>query len=161
MADNVNKYLVFSIGEEKYGVPITKVREVIRHEHISPVHNASTYLKGVINLRGKIIPVIDLRLKFGMPELAYNDRTVFIIVDVSGEREVYNFGIAVDSVHDVAIIPDSDIEKLPDVGFKTKTTYLQGIAKVGEFMVMVLSIDQILNSSEIVEIAGVDLAVKP
>ena len=160
MADNVNKYLVFSIAEEKYGIPITKVREVIRHEMISPVHNASTYLKGVINLRGKIIPVIDMRLKFGMGEREYNDRTVFIIVDVNGEKEVYNFGIAVDSVHDVANIPDSDIEKLPDVGFKTKSAYLQGIAKVGTLMVMVLNIDRILNSSEVVEIAGTDLALK-
>jgi len=160
MADNINKYLVFSIGEERYGVPITKVREVIRHERISPVHNASDYLKGVINLRGKIIPVIDMRLKFGMPELDYNDRTVFIIVDVNGEKEIYNFGIAVDSVHDVANIPDSEVEKLPDVGFKTKSTYLLGIAKVGAVMVMVLNIDRILNTNEIVDLAGMELALK-
>ncbi len=161
MADNVSKYLVFSIAEEKYGIPITKVREVIRHEVISPVHNASTYLKGVINLRGKIIPIIDMRLKFGMAELPYNDRTVFIIVDVNGEKEVYNFGIAVDSVHDVANIPDSEVESLPDVGFKTKSAYLQGIAKVGKLMVMVLNIDRILNSNEVVEIAGTDLVLTP
>ena len=153
-ANTVSKYLVFSIAEEKYGVPITKVREVIRHELISPVHNASTYLKGVINLRGKIIPIIDMRLKFGISELSYNDRTVFIIVDVNGEKEVYNFGVAVDSVHDVANILDSDIEKLPDVGFKTTSAYLQGIAKVGTLMVMILNIDRILNSSEIVDISG-------
>jgi purine-binding chemotaxis protein CheW len=159
MAD-INKYLVFSIGEERYGVPITKVREVIRHEVISPVHNASTYLKGVINLRGKIIPIIDMRLKFGMQELTYNDRTVFIIVDVNGEKEVYNFGIAVDSVHDVANIPDSEVEKLPDVGFKAKSSYLQGIAKVGTLMVMILNIDRILTSDEIVDLTGIDLAMK-
>lgn len=161
MADSVNKYLVFSIAQEKYGIPITKVREVIRHEVISPVHNASSYLKGVINLRGKIIPIIDMRLKFGMEELAYSDRTVFIIVDVNGEKEVYNFGIAVDSVHDVANIPDSEIEKLPDVGFKSKSSYLQGIAKVSNLMVMVLNIDRILNSSEVVELAGTDLVAAP
>lgn len=160
MADTISKYLVFSIAEEKYGIPITKVREVIRHEQISPVHNASNYLKGVINLRGKIIPIIDMRLKFGMEERGYNDRTVFIIVDVNGEKEVYNFGIAVDSVHDVANIPDSEVEKLPDVGFQSKGAYLQGIAKVAELMVMVLNIDRILNSSEVVEISGIDLALK-
>jgi len=160
MGDNINKYLVFSIGEERYGVPITKVREVIRHERISPVHNASSYLKGVINLRGKIIPIIDMRLKFGIEERDYNDRTVFIIVDVHGEKEVYNFGVAVDSVHDVANILDSDIEKLPDVGFKAKSTYLQGIAKVGALMVMILNIDRILNSADVVDISGIDLALK-
>ena len=155
MAGTINKYLVFSIAQEKYGIPITKVREVIRHELISPVHNASTYLKGVINLRGKIIPIIDMRLKFGMEELSYNDRTIFIIVDVEGEKEIFNFGIAVDSVHDVANISDDEIEKLPDVGFKTKSAYLQGIAKVAAAMVMVLNIDRILNTTEIVDIAGV------
>jgi purine-binding chemotaxis protein CheW len=161
MADTVNKYLVFSIADEKYGIPITKVREVIRHEVISPVHNASNYLKGVINLRGKIVPVIDMRLKFGMEELSYNDRTIFIIVDVNGEKEVYNFGIAVDSVHDVANILDSQVEKLPEVGFRTKSAYLHGIAKVGSLMVMILNIDRILNSNEVVELSGVDLALNP
>jgi len=161
VADNISKYLVFSIAEERYGIPITKVREVIRHEVISAVHNASAYLKGVINLRGKIIPIIDMRLKFGIEELPYNDRTVFIIVDVSGEKEIYNFGIAVDSVHDVANIPDADIEKLPDVGFRSKGAYLQGIAKVGTLMVMVLNIDKILNSNDIVDLTGMETAGRP
>jgi purine-binding chemotaxis protein CheW len=128
---------------------------------ISAVHNASAYLKGVINLRGKIIPIIDMRLKFGIEELPYNDRTVFIIVDVNGEKEIYNFGIAVDSVHDVANIPDADIEKLPDVGFRSKGAYLQGIAKVGTLMVMVLNIDKILNSNEIVDLTGMETAGRP
>lgn len=154
MEDNINKYLVFSIGQEKYGIPITKVREVIRHEHISPVHNETSYLKGVINLRGRIIPIMDMRLKFGMEELEYNDRTVFIIVEVNGEKEVYNFGIAVDSVHDVANIPDSDIEKLPEVGFNSKSAYLLGIAKFANLMIMVLNIDRVLSSTEIVELAA-------
>lgn len=158
MADNISKYLVFSIGEERHGVPITKVREVIRHEHISPVHNAFDYLKGVINLRGKIIPVMDMRLRFGMEELPYNDRTVFVIVDVEGEREVYNFGIAVDSVHDVHDIPDSEIEKLPEVGFTATSSHLQGIARVGGLMVMILNIDRVLNSSEVANLTGLETA---
>ena len=159
MADTVNKYLVFSLGSERYGVPISKVREVIRHEVISPVHNASTYLKGVINLRGKIVPIIDMRLKFGMAGLDYNDRTVFVIVEVNGAKELYSFGIAVDSVHEVANIADSEVEKLPDVGFRTKCTYLQGIAKVGGTMVMILDIDRVLNSEDVVDLSGIDLAV--
>ena len=160
MADNVSKYLVFSIAQERYGVPITKVREVIRHELISPVHNASAYLKGVINLRGKIIPIIDMRLKFGMTELSYNDRTVFIIVDVNGEKEVYNFGIAVDAVHEVVSIGEAEVEKLPDVGFQTKSTHLLGIAKVANQMVMLLNIDRILSTHEIVDLSGIELKAK-
>ncbi len=154
MAD-INKYLVFSIADERYGIPITKVREVIRHERISAVHNASAFLKGVINLRGKIIPIIDMRMKMAMEEVAYSDRTIFIIVDVNGDREVYNFGIAVDSVHDVANISDTDVEKLPDVGFRAKSAYLHGIAKVGTEMVMVLNIDRILTTDEIVNLSGI------
>lgn len=159
MADSVNKYLVFSIAKERYGVPIAKVREVIRHEVISAVHNASAYLKGVINLRGRIIPIIDMRLKMGLAELAYNDRTIFIIVDVVGEREVYNFGVAVDSVHEVVDIPDGSVEKLPEVGFKTKGAYLQGIAKIGATMVMVLNIDKILNTADVVDLSGLEKLV--
>ena len=133
----------------------TSGRSWLKIKNISAVHNASAFLKGVINLRGKIIPIIDMRMKMGMEELSYNDRTVFIIVDVNGEREVYNFGIAVDSVHDVANISDDDIEKLPDVGFRAKSAYLQGIAKVATLMVMVLNIDRILSTDEIVDLTGI------
>jgi purine-binding chemotaxis protein CheW len=160
MADDTAKYLVFSVAQEHYGIPITKVREVIRHEHITPVHEASEYLKGVINLRGKIIPVIDMRAKFGMEELEYNDRTVFIIVDVAGAKDMYNFGVAVDEVHDVANIPDTDIERTPDVGLKLKSNYLLGIAKVGQKMLMILNIDRILTTDEIVDLSALQETVK-
>jgi purine-binding chemotaxis protein CheW len=157
MADGVSKFLVFSLARERYGVPIQKVREVIRHEVISAVHNASAFLKGVINLRGKIIPIIDMRMKMGMEELAYSDRTIFIIVDVAGDKEMYNFGIAVDSVHEVVPIPDNDVERLPEVGFQAKSAYLHGVAKVGPLMVMVLNIDRILSTNEIIDLSGAEV----
>lgn len=152
MAGTVIKYLVFGISEERYGIPVTKVREVIRHERITPVHEASDFLKGVINLRGKIIPIIDMRAKFGMAELAYTDRTVFIIVDVQGLKETFQFGIAVDAVHEVVDLDDSDHESLPDMGFRLRSAYLLSIAKVGDQMLMLLDMDKILQTQEVVEL---------
>lgn len=152
MATNVTKYLVFGISEERYGIPVTKVREVIRHERITPVHEASEFLKGVINLRGKIIPIIDMRAKFGMAEQEYTDRTVFIIVDVQGAKELFQFGIAVDGVHEVVDLDESAHENLPEMGFRMRSAYLLSIAKVGDQMLMLLDMDKILQSQEVVEL---------
>jgi len=151
MAGNSTKHLVFNINDEDYGIPISKIREVIRFVKITPIHEASDFLKGVINLRGKIIPIIDMRAKFGMQEQAYSDRTVFIIVDVLGAKEVYNLGISVDAVQDVVDIKEEDVEKTPDIGLRLKSQYLEGIAKVGEHMIMMLNMDRILSSDEVVE----------
>jgi len=152
MGASMTKYLVFGIAEERYGIPVTKVREVIRHERITPVHEASAFLKGVINLRGRIIPIIDMRAKFGLPELEYNDRTVFIILDVQGSRGPFQFGIAIDAVHEVVDLDDEEREELPDIGFKLRSSYLVSIAKVGEKMLMLLDIDRILRTEEIVDL---------
>lgn len=151
MADNSTKHLVFNINDEDYGIPISKIREVIRFVKITPIHEASDFLKGVINLRGKIIPIIDMRAKFGMQEQDYSDRTVFIIVDILGAKEVYNLGISVDAVQDVVDIKEEDVEKTPDIGLRLKSQYLEGIAKVGEHMIMMLNMDKILSSDEVVE----------
>jgi purine-binding chemotaxis protein CheW len=150
MADISNKYLIFTINKEDYGVPISKVRQVIRYVKITPIHEASDFLKGVINLRGKIIPIIDMRAKFGLQEQDYTDRTVFIIVDVLGSKEIYNIGISVDAVQDVVDILDDSMEKTPDIGLKLKSHYLEGIAKVSDKMIMILNMDKILTSDEIV-----------
>jgi purine-binding chemotaxis protein CheW len=155
MGETLTKYLTFSIADDLYGIPITKVREVIRHEKITTVRDASAYLKGVINLRGKIIPVIDMRTKFGIEELAYGDRTVFVIVETQGAaggKEGFCYGIAVDSVHDVMDIPESEVMSTPDVGLKLKSGYLLGIAKSKEGMLMILNIDKVLSTEEIVDI---------
>ncbi|OHD53569.1 MAG: chemotaxis protein CheW [Spirochaetes bacterium GWF1_51_8] len=151
MADNSTKYLIFNINDEDYGIPISKIREVIRFVKITPIHEASEFLKGVINLRGKIIPIIDMRAKFGLQERDYSDRTVFIIVDILGVKEIYNLGISVDAVQDVVDLKEEDMEKTPDIGLRLKSQYLEGIAKVGERMIMMLNMDRILSSDEVVE----------
>lgn len=149
---DINKYLVFSILSELYAIPIERVREIIRYETITPLRDTQTYLKGVINLRGKIIPIIDMRIKFGITEEEYNDRTVFIIVDINGESEIYNIGIAVDSVHEVVDFSSSDIDDTPRIGLKLKTQYLSGVAKIRDKMAMILNLDRVISTDEIIEL---------
>lgn len=148
----LNKFLIFTVENENYAIPIFKVQEVIRYTPITPLHETSNFLKGVINLRGKIIPIIDMRLKFGLKEVSYNDRTVFIIVEVVGANDIYHIGLAVDSVKDVVEIEKNKIEKTPEVGFKFKSKYLAGIIQLGGEMVMILNMDTILTTDEVVEI---------
>lgn len=152
MSDTVKKYLIFSVEKESYGIPITKVQEVIRYMPITRLHEASRFLKGVVNLRGKIIPIIDMRLKFGLAEKPYTDRTVFIIVEILGVRDVNHVGLAVDGVKDVVDIPDSAVNRTPEIGFKFKSKYLYGIVQLQDSMVMILNLDSILSTEEVVEI---------
>jgi purine-binding chemotaxis protein CheW len=152
MSDTVKKYLIFSVEKESYGIPITKVQEVIRYMPITRLHEASRFLKGVVNLRGKIIPIIDMRLKFGLSEKPYTDRTVFIIVEILGARDVNHVGLAVDGVKDVVDIPDSAVNRTPEIGFKFKSKYLYGIVQLQDSMVMILNLDSILSTEEVVEI---------
>jgi len=153
MASSLNKYLMFTVENEYYAISIAKVQEIIRYTPITPLHETSSFLRGVINLRGRIIPIVDMRLKFGLPEKEYNERTVFIIVEVLGAKDIYHIGIAVDNVHDVVEIAEDKIEKTPEVGFKFKSKYLYGIVQLGERMVLILNLDGILTTEEIVEVS--------
>ncbi len=148
----IDKYLIFSILSEYYGIPIIKVREIIRHEKITPVRKTLEYIKGVINLRGKIIPVLDLRNKFGLPEVEYDDKTVFVIVDISGKMGFYNLGLAVDAVHEVVDIAKDNLEDTPRLGLKMKSHYLLGIARMKDEMTMILNLDTIVSADEIISL---------
>ena len=149
-AGNTQKYLIFSIGSEYYGIPILKVREIIRFEKITPVHDTYNYIQGVINLRGKIVPIMDLRMKFGLDKKEYTDKTVFIILDLAGEKTVYTIGITVDAVHEVDNIASGDLDKTQKVGLKSKNSYMEGIIESSGKMIM------ILNIGRIGELCGVD-----
>lgn len=152
MNANGSKYLGFKVQGEDYAIEISNVFQVIRSMKISPIHEASEFLKGVINLRGKIIPIIDMRIKFGLPEREYDDRTVFIIVEVQSGEHSFLIGMAVDEVSDVFDLKENDIEKTPDIGLKLRENYLIGIAQVAEKMMMILNIGKILSSEEITDI---------
>lgn len=149
----MSKYLLFSVLSETYGLPIEKVREIIRFESITPIHDALDYIKGVINLRGKIIPIFDMKLKFGMPRNEYNDHTVFIIVDIAGQNGEYNIGLAVDAVHEVSDISEEMVKETPEMGLKVRSKYLKGIARSNDTLVMLLNIDEIIKEDSVLSLA--------
>ncbi len=150
------KFLTFSMANEEYGISILKVREIIGMMPIRTVPQTPGFVKGVINLRGKVIPVVDLRLKFGMMELDYTERTSIIVVDVKGTSDKYlRIGIVVDYVSEVANIKAEEIVDTPTFGSQLNTNYILGMAKIGKGVKILLDIDRILAVDEL---AGMELA---
>ena len=141
-ATDSSQFLTFRLGQEEYGVEILKVQEIKGYSAITPVPNTPVYLKGVMNLRGTIVPVVDLRAKFGMPEAEYNQFTVIIVLMV-GARVM---GLIVDAVSDVLNIPKGDIQPTPDFGAQVDAECINGMAKAGEKLVVLLDIDRVLGA---------------
>ena len=147
--DRGGKYLVFELGREEFGIRVLKVREIMGIQDITAVPQTPAHVKGVINLRGKVIPVVDLRLKFGLPEQEYTQRTCIIVVQAKGDSGPVLMGIVVDGVAEVLNLAVADIEDTPDFGDGTATPYLLGMAKVKEKVKILLDIDQVLSSQEL------------
>ena len=147
--DWAGKYLVFPLGREEYGIQVLKVREIMGVQDITAVPQTPAYVKGVINLRGKVIPVVDLRMKFGLPEVEYGQRTCIIVVQVEGPAGAMYTGIVVDGVSEVLNIAASDVEDTPDFGRNADTPYLLGMAKIKGKVKILLDIDEVLNSREL------------
>ena len=137
----VGKYLTFALGNEEYSVPVLKVREIIKIMDITAVPQVPQYVKGVVNLRGAIIPIVDLRAKLAMPETTYNQFTVIIVVRV-GAKTV---GVVVDAVSDVLNIPITDVQPTPDFGAQVDARFISGLARHGEKLVVLLDIDKVLG----------------
>jgi purine-binding chemotaxis protein CheW len=140
------KYLTFSLGSEEYGLPVLKVREIIKVMDITPVPQVPAHVKGVINLRGKVIPVIDLRAKFALPAQDYTDRTCIVVVDVALSRERVMLGVIVDAVSDVLNIAAAEIDQTPEFGERVVTDYLLGLAKVKNTVKILLDLDCVLGA---------------
>ena len=151
-----DKYLTFSLGGEKYGIEILAVREINGMMDITPIPETPQFVKGVINLRGKIIPVIDLRLKFQMEERDYDERTCIIVVQVNYSNKPIQIGVIVDSVREVSSISQEDIEPPPSMGLSLKTSYITGMAKSKEDVKILLDIDQVLSEDEFQMMASVN-----
>jgi purine-binding chemotaxis protein CheW len=137
------KFLTFFLGKESYGLDIKYVTEIIGIQAITEVPELPIYIKGIINLRGKIIPVMDVRLRFKKCEKEYNDRTCVIVIDVKG----VSIGMIVDSVSEVIVIPDSEIVSPPEVSQKTNK-YIKGIGKVGNEVKLILDCHKILSDDD-------------
>ena len=143
------KYLTFSLNKEEYGIGILKIKEIIGMMPITTVPQTPEYVKGVINLRGKVIPVLDLRLRFGMREVEYTDRTCIIVVEIDGTLSTMIIGIVVDSVSEVLNIKGEDIEDAPTFNKSVKTEYIMGMAKMDGKVKILLDIDEVLSADEL------------
>ena len=143
------KYLIFQLGREEFGIRVLQVREIMGIEDITAVPQTLAYVKGVINLRGKVIPVVDLRLKFGLPGQEYTQRTCIIVVQVAGEAGPMLMGTVVDGVAEVLNLAEADIEDTPDFRDGTATRYLLGMAKVKGKVEILLHIDRVLTKQEL------------
>jgi len=148
-AGRAGKYLIFHLGAEEFGTEVLKVREIMGIQDITTVPQVPAYVKGVINLRGKVIPVVGLRLKFGLPAEEYTARTCIIVVRTHQGDEDLMIGIIVDGVAEVLNLAASDIEDTPDFGPGVVTPYLKGMAKIKGKVKILLDIDQVLSANEL------------
>lgn len=144
------KYLTFVLGDEEYGIDITKVKEIIGVMAVTHIPRAPAFIKGVINLRGKVIPIVDLRLKFGMEEIPHTRETVFIVVEESGAL----MGVVVDTVREVLNILESEIEPPPQFGTRLNTEFILGMGKVQGKVKILLDIEKALSAEETALIAS-------
>jgi purine-binding chemotaxis protein CheW len=151
LLDKEGKYLTFALGPEEYGLEILKVREIFGYMEITAVPQTPAHVKGVINLRGQVIPVIDLRTKFGMDTAEVTEETCIIVVEISQGKRKFNTGIVVDRVQEVLDIKGDDIEEAPQFGSNVDTSFILGMGKIGDTVKILLSIDKVL--------AGEDLSI--
>ncbi len=149
MTIKTGKYLTFTLAEEEYGIGILKVKEIIGMMPITTVPRTPEFIKGVINLRGKVIPIIDLRLKFNIEAIPYSDRTCIIVVEIDSDKVTVLIGIVVDAVSEVLNIREDEIEDTPKFGTRLNTEYILGMAKIQKGVKILLNIDQVLSSEEI------------
>ena len=149
IVDKEGKYLTFSLAGEEYGIEITKIREIIGMMPITTVPQTPDFVKGVINLRGKVIPVVDLRLRFGMDEVDYTEKTCILVAELAGQAGNILMGVVVDTVSEVLSVKAEDIEDAPTFGTKLDTDYIRGMAKIEASVKILLDIDKVLNPEEL------------
>lgn len=142
------KYLKFALDTEVFGIAIKNVIEIIGMQPITPIPDVPTYMRGIVNLRGKIIPIIDVRMRFGKPVAEYNDRTSIIVVNIQESL----IGLIVDFVSDVANIPDELISRPPDMVSGSDGQYIQGIGNSDNSVVLILDCDKLLSAKLVAEV---------
>ncbi len=138
------EYLTFTLGSEEYGIEILKVQEIRSYETVTKIANTPDFIKGVINLRGNIVPIVDLRIRFKLSNVAYNDTTVVIILNLDNRT----MGIVVDSVSDVLQLTNAQISPVPELVSNIDTKYLLGLGTVNESMLILVDIEQLMSSQE-------------
>lgn len=146
------KYLTFALANEEYGLEILKVREIIGYMEITNVPQTPMFVKGVINLRGQVIPIVDLRLKFGMEEIEITEQSCIIVVEIDAGNRHFQTGIVVDHVSEVLEIPGEAIEDSPEFG-SVNTDFILGMGKIGDSVKILLDIDKVLGGEDF---SGID-----
>ena len=144
-----SQYLTFSLGDEMFAVGILNVKEIIEYGHLTEIPMMPAFIRGVINLRGSVVPVIDLAARFGSRTTAVSRRTCIVIVEVSEGDQLHDIGILVDAVSEVLDIPAGEIEPPPSFGAKIRADFIFGMGKVGGRFVIILNIDKVLSVEEI------------
>jgi purine-binding chemotaxis protein CheW len=147
--ERAGKYLTFQLAREEFAIQVLKVREIMGVQDITAVPQTPAHVKGVINLRGKVVPVVDLRLKFRLPEMEYTQRTCIIVVQVKFQGTALMMGIVVDAVSEVLNLAAGEIEDTPEFGSGVVTPYILGMAKSKGKVKILLDIDQVLSSQEL------------
>lgn len=148
-ASNANQFLTFTLDNEQYAIEVAKVREVLEHTKITKLPRTAEFMKGIINLRGAGVPVIDLRLKFGLPETPITKDTSIIVMEVNGLDGTVVVGALADAVHEVVEIDEKSVEPAPRFGTRLAAEFIKGVGKRDELFVIILDIDRIFNAEEI------------
>lgn len=143
-SDSANEFLAFTLGKEEYGIDILRVQEIRGYEAVTRIANAPEFVKGVVNLRGIIVPIVDMRIKFQLGEPTYDQFTVVIILNIAGRIT----GMVVDSVSDVITLSPEQIKPAPEMGTTFNSDYLTGLGTLDERMLILIDIDNLMSSSE-------------
>jgi purine-binding chemotaxis protein CheW len=148
------QYLTYYLAGEEYAVGILRVKEIIEYDTLTKVPGTPPFIRGVINLRGSVVPVVDLAVKFGLPETPVTKRTCIVIVEVDVEDERTVMGVVADAVSQVVDLSSREIEAPPSFGTRVRMDYLQGMGKVDKKFILILDIDRVLSGNEILAVAA-------
>ena len=154
---NTTQYLTFTVDEETYALNVSNVKEVQEYTSISRVPRMPDFMRGIINLRGSVVPVIDLKLKFGLDETLQDIDTSIIVTEVLLDDEMVTMGLLTDSVKEVIEMNDEEIEPTPYIGTKIDTAFIKGMGRKDEEFLIVLDIDKVLTVSEVTMVAGQEI----
>ena len=150
------QYLTFMVADEMFGLPIAAIKEIVEYRVPTDVPMMPSFIRGVINLRGRVVPVIDLCARFGRGKGQTSRRTCFVILELNHQDWNHDIGVLVDAVSAVLEIADSDIEPPPNFGIKLRSDFISGMGKVGEKFVVILDIDKVLSVEELSSLGGLD-----
>ena len=145
----INSYLTFKLGEEEFAAHVGKVLNILEMTKITEVPKSLDYMKGVINLRGSVLPVIDTRIKFGMTPTEYTPNTCIVVMDIDMDGDSIHVGALVDSVQAVLEIEDTQILPPPSIGHKYRSEFIEGVANINDSFIMILNMDEVFSSEQV------------